>query len=399
MFIKVIWLRFKRFDHYQRAMLFAIPISLLLLLYLFIVDADALLLDEWFFDLMIAPAFVGGMLSGATYIGRNFDNFKKSSGKAERIGTLVGTLMGIGAAVLMAVLKVAMPFTGILYGLANAVFTLNTISSFGGIGNRIGSCIDDTRPKNERWAMGITVFIGAALGIFLVATALTAGISIMGITTFVTGGAALPAWIAGAIFVISFTSSLTSIADYSSKTINFIRSTYAKDKFHEYRGACTGIGVGVIVGLVIVAAIVMTQPYLFAGIMGIAAATLVVATCAGIIGGLFSRMGRFIDKFKSVNSTDNTEKSVINNNPTHSYNRHLSILQQKQQESLQESPPVTQDPQIVIASEVKAIDVPRQEKGHSSNPYLLMPKNLRREVNTPYATSKKFDTMPQSFNM
>lgn len=303
-----IWSRLKAFDHYRRAALSSLPIVLALLMYL--IMGEDFLLSEWFLDLIFIPAFAGNLLSGSTYIARAIDLAPQRGGLKEKIGTWLGIFIGIAIGITLTLLHDSIPFFSSLSGIANVVLTLGQISVFAGFGNRIGSTLDKSRLPNEQKAIGAASVIGIVLGLALFLTSSVGLVSIMGITSFATMGAAVPFWLSGILFVSTFSSSLASFADYSAKAVNFIKSKISQDettnrrvneRFHEYRGSFSGVSAGLIIGSLIVVGLLVTQPQVFIGAFGLIAAALIITTSMSVLGGLCSRVGRLIDGFKHKN--------------------------------------------------------------------------------------------------
>ena len=312
------WAAIKRLDHYRKSVFAMLFIAPALLLYLILAHSSSLFLSEWFLDLITFPMFIGNLISGSTYIGRLFDfankdfptdhaNPEKPGRKVERILTITGFCIGLAVGIALSFLHFAIPFAATLYGAANAILVLNRISIFAGLGSRIGNCIDQARPKNERKSTGLALIIGIAAGIGLWLGAHATMVSIATTTTLLTSGAALPFWIAGIIFVSTFSNSLAGFADYASKAYNFLTErdpatalgkTIRHEKLHEYRGSFLGVSTGFLIGAVVVTLLVMSNPASFACVAGVAAAALVLATCVCVLGSLFSRVGRLIDGFK-----------------------------------------------------------------------------------------------------
>ncbi len=336
------WRKLKAFDHYRRAALSMLPISITLLLYLIFTYGDNFLLAEWFLDLIFVPAFIGSLLSGSTYIARALDLVTQSKPSnpsvKEKIGTWLGIGFGIAMGIAATVLHDTIPLVSSLSGLANVIFTLGQIGSFAGLGNRIGSSLDRNRLPNEQKAIGAATFLGITLGMTLLFTSSVALISVAGITSFASCGAAIPFWLGGIIFVTTFSSSLTSFADYSTKAFNFIKTKTTlsaaepvkqrvKERFHEYRGSLVGVSTGFIVGGIIVGALAVTQP-IFMGVLGVIAATLVITTSVNVLGGLCSRIGRLLDGFtakkveprtpepRRVSTSAHLVKTLVNADPS-----------------------------------------------------------------------------------
>lgn len=300
-------------DFYRNNLMFWIlPISLISLFYLLGAHFSSLFFSsDWFINLMVLPGFFGAQLSGVSYLGRTLDHAGKSSaGLGERIGTWVGVALGLAFGIGLSILKAVSPFAQALSVVGNFLFTLGVVGAFSGLGNRFGQFADkeNNRPVNEKRAIGIAGIVGLVIGVALVATKCALAVSVVGVTTVMTGGGALPLWIAGFAFVGTFASTCASAADYVSKTISFMqfkRSTTdaivnktVKKRFHEYRGSLVGISTGVIMAGIIIGAIAVTQPHILAGFVGLIAATVIVMSCVSVIGGLFSRVGRMVDVYQ-----------------------------------------------------------------------------------------------------
>lgn len=308
--IKSIWLTFTRLDYYRKAILLSLPIAGFLLIYLLISNPASLLLTEKFLDLITIPAFVGNIISGSSYVARSIDAYfsqakRAVAGKWEKYGTMIGIGLGLAAGVALSVLHFTMPFATTLFGFANVIFTVTQISCFSGLGNRVGNCVDGTsRPKFENNVIAGTGLLGTIAAVLLVVCSAAAYISIAGVTSFFTGGALIPLWVSGFIFIGTFVGAWMSAADYLAKAINFVRtildfSQTDKEtiltKFHEYRGASIGVMLGIGIGTIAVAVLLITQPHLLAGIAGAVAAVMIITTSISVVGGLFSRIGRLID--------------------------------------------------------------------------------------------------------
>lgn len=299
--------KLKNLDHYRRSVLAMLPIAAALLLFLLLAHSSSLFLDSWFLDLITIPMFLSNMVSGSTYIGRLFDFVKDdfpANRTKERALTVVGVICGLAMGILLSLAHAPVPFAPVLCGFANVLFTFNRISVFAGLGARVGSVVDSARPTNERYSLAAATIAGISVGIALFLTSSAALASIAGVTTILTGGAALPLWVGGFIFISTFSSGMGALADYASKAFNF---AFERDKqtpagewirggrFHEYRGSFVGASTGLVVATVVLAVFMVTQPYLLAGAAGFAAAVFLVATCVGLFGGVCSRVGRLWD--------------------------------------------------------------------------------------------------------
>lgn len=333
MLTKYIRAKFNGLDNYGRALLVGIPLTAALLAFLFSIGASELLMDQWIIDLICTPIFIANLLAIFAYSGRTVDMVKmlihppppdKPKSKYELLFTVLGFGLGLAVGISLAYFCTVIPFVTVLNGFSYVLFAVRQVIIFTGLGNRLGRVVDKgSRPKIEKAFALAATLIGIAAGIVLVTTGTAGMITVVGITSFFSLGAAIPVWIASAIFVVTLASSLASTADYSAKAIDFIRAYTSKrknfqekygekiktTKFHEYRGSITGITIGLIIGSVLVGVLAVSQPYLFAGIVGVVAAMLVITTCAGITGSICSRIGRFIDSYKNI-KVDAAEKDL-----------------------------------------------------------------------------------------
>jgi hypothetical protein len=355
------WASLKLFDNYRWATLLALGISLPFLL--FLVATGNLFETDWFFDLLTIFNFVNTPVSSSGYMATIVKGFvikpvpaqnnstnlitknntsveptlfnhrgvpaSRPLPKNEKRGTLIGAVVGIAASIALIVLHETIPFFKTLSFFADCLFTVSTIGSFAGLGNRLGSCCDKqgSRLPNEKHAMKYAAAAGLIFGVLLVCFKAVAVIAVASATTIATGGAALPLWIAGAVAVASCTSTAASMADYTSKAVNFFSykphnslkselDTQVENRYHEYRGAAVGVGLGLIIGITIAALLI---PHVFIGALAIAAAATAVVACVSVIGSLCSRVGRLIDGFKKCEKEAEKEQAVIDaaeNKPT-----------------------------------------------------------------------------------
>lgn len=300
MLFRVSW---HKLDHYRRAALLSFPCTLLLLLFLLLMGVD-LFFSEWYLDLIPLPAFIGSYLSAATYFGKQTDLFAAENKKLkyEKWFTLTGILLGFSIGITLSVFS---PFSTCLNIVQAGLLTVNCINQFGSLGNRLGSTLDQNhRLPLEKKTLSIAMLVGVTLSIILLATASCAMVSVVGVTSFITGGAALPFWINGIIFVGSFSSGFASAGDYIAKAFIFIKSQVTEDaevkkavagRPHEYRGSFLGINAGLIIGAVIITALSLAMPQVLAGLAGVVIAIVILTTCMSVIGGLCSRIGRLLD--------------------------------------------------------------------------------------------------------
>lgn len=319
---------FLRLDFYLKALIFTIPLSAALLIYLLSIGAGDFIFSDWFITLVSIPSFIANQLATPAYFGGIVDIVINSVKKTkptkykELTGTLLGLLLGISLGATLSALHFSVPLFSSLSAFAYVLFSFRQINIFAGLGNRLGRCADsNSRPVSEKAIILTTATIGVTLGIILFATCSAAAISVVGITSFFSGGAAIPVWIAGIIFILSLASSLASSADYTAKGFNFIRTqlgcadsevckTVEQRRF-EYGGSCFGVTLGLIIGAIALTALIVSNPFTLTGVTGAIAGLLILTTAAGIIGSIFSRAGRLIDGFKKNMLTVNNEESII----------------------------------------------------------------------------------------
>ncbi|GEM_PF-5337071 len=346
--------RFLKLDNYRWALLFGIPISIAILIPLLAMGvlSSTFLVPEWLVGCFFIPSFVGGFTASAGYIGRLIDTItnavkRKKEGKGRPV-TLVSlalnkqlrptpvskwetlfTALCIALAIALSLAFIfssgAIPFVNLIpHAFACTIFTLANINIFAGLGNRFGSSVgvvssftnktpaDTLRLPGERIAMLAAVIIGLLLSITLAATLGMGLIPVAGITSFFIGTTGIPA-LTGTLFALSFTGQLTSATDYFSRAGYYLKYLYLKatdqtdenvikyvqTRQHEYRGALVGVAAGLALGAIAVTALMLTQPQLFVGALGVIALVMVVVTAVSILGGIASRTGRLLDGFES----------------------------------------------------------------------------------------------------
>lgn len=312
-------------DHYQRSFLITLLISLGLLP--FLICGGGFSLAEWFLYLYAPTAFVGGSLSGATYIGALVD---EPTHRYEKIGTVLLGTFAVAATIALIALRVTVPFLDVVGDIAYAIFGIRAINTIGGMGYRLGATGNDKRPGNERAAIAVSSVLGVGAGVTMALTC-SAGLTTGSLAVIIPGmaiAAALPVIPATILAGVVVGSVCASAADYTSKAWNYLRYASGKkyDNYHlhnrfeeerirEYQGATIGVAAGLVVGGIIAA---LALPYLALGLVGVAAAGLAVAvvvltvvTCVSVFGSLCSKVGRYLDK-KRVDSKKEESKKEEN---------------------------------------------------------------------------------------
>jgi len=320
--------KINRLSFFVKALLFSMPLTGALLAYLISIGAADLIFSDWFITLISIPNFFANPITTSTYFGNFFDmvrQFKQQPSRyRELIGTALGIAGGIAIGVGLSVMHVPVPLTASLCAFANVLFTFRQINIFTGLGSRIGVCTDEKnpRPTSEKVMILSGGFFGLVLGAVLFGTCTAAMISVVGITAFFSGGVAIPAWIAGIIFILSVSSGIAASADYTSKGISFIQSQLAPQSSQsvsqmvqrrkcEYAGSCAGVSLGLLLGVIAVTAIAIANPPLLAGIIGIVAGALIIITAAATVGSIASRIGRIMDECRQNQQHERTTDDSI----------------------------------------------------------------------------------------
>ncbi len=315
--------KFQRLQPYQKGFII-LPISLILLIYMMTFHQADIIGLEWFLDILPVGYFIGNALAGGTYLRRSMDIKQaslvreKPGNNYEFKGTLGGLAFGLLFAVTLFALKFPIPFVTSLSGAANCYYLLMQMGGYAGTGSRIGSMLmkNPTRERNEVMAIGVTGLSSLIVAAVVVGLAAVSLVAIAGATTIFSGGATLPLWLTCAFFMTSFVSTMMSAADYATKSANFARSFYTNKRVFdperkcEYRGSFVGVSTGLVVAVVVITGLALAQPYVFAGIVGVVVACAVIATAVSVIGGICSRIGRFLDMQRQLREADAKEKEA-----------------------------------------------------------------------------------------
>ncbi|MBI5447313.1 MAG: hypothetical protein HY939_01110 [Gammaproteobacteria bacterium] len=338
--------RLLRLDNYRWALLLGFLFALPLLIILLILGpiAGVLLVPDWLVCLFFVPSFLGSFAAATSYIGRLVDGFanwrKQPSTLFSRLahikniaaapysrleisGTLIGALFGVSITISLALLGAVIPGSSFLpYALACLIFGLANINTFSGLGNRLGASLgalpfffnpastnpyDKMRLRTERIVMLLAILAGLIIALSLVFSMGFGLIPIGGLTAFFVGGG-IPFGLSGALFTLSFTSALVSATDYFSRAGSFAKLLILKRFFknkkdkildmenrlmgrtHEYRGALVGVSLGIALAILAITLLLLMQP-----LTSPIALLMVFVVATSILGGLSSRIGRFID--------------------------------------------------------------------------------------------------------
>lgn len=283
--------------------------------------SGAFIYTQWYQFFIPIPAFFSGQMSSWTSVGRITDDAPKWS--SQQWMTLAGMIVGLVAGISLAITRFSVNVVTagasevVIEVLNSAAFILGSVGSYSGLASRLESCI--VRPKQfsldglrgiltsiasffnqkrKSVIAGLLIGLGTSLTLWFTGNAMLT--VVIGVTSFFTGGAAIPLWVAGGLFCLGYVGTNASSFDYLSKMACFYRVLLFNDKeaeadigdrFHEYRATAIGVTIGLAVATAIVITLLVTQPYLTA-LVGALAVTIVATTT---FGSFFSHIGTLVD--------------------------------------------------------------------------------------------------------
>jgi hypothetical protein len=403
----------------ERLAIAIVSIIALALLFPLLVIAPGLLEAEWFLNILTVLAEYGSFIAGAAYIGRLCNLFtatsceinKKEKTKVttflnkevvmgrqilirEKELTPIGMLLGIMLAVVCIVLHVTVPFLSIFSWFAYILFILGYGCALAGLFNRLGSSMDGTRLPQEKTA----ILFGAGLGLvfavsLIVVLALTGSlplVAVAGISKVFFDLFVLHKTLFTLTFILSLTSVSTSFFDYFAKAYCFLKyrlgsqdkalNERIESRYHEYRGAFLGLGVGILLALGIIVGLLVTGGLASAPLVVAATLCITVITCGSATSALFSRIGRVIDGLKRPSVYPATvENKRTDEKPTLDVNENdLS----KERERVIEISPKSQSTENTISCESDGTRINEGEVEIRSLTGLIMAKTGANTVNS-----------------
>lgn len=287
--------------------------------------AGTFIFSQWYQFFIPIPAFFAGQMSGWSSVGREMDliNDEEQKSSTQQWMTLGGIIIGLTVGISLVVIR----FSALIATVGISEIVIETLSAIASIAGSVGSFaglasrieLSFVWPKQNLFT-GILSFLTKAASIFnekrkSIIAGLIAGLGtsltlwftgtasltiIVGVTSFFTGGLAIPFWVTGALFCLGYTGTNASSFDYLSKMQTYYKVILFHDKeaeetiagrFHEHRATAIGVTLGIIVATAIVITLIVTQPYLIA-LVGAVAVTIV---CTSTLGSFFSHIGTFID--------------------------------------------------------------------------------------------------------
>ncbi len=358
----------KRYNNYTLSVLFSTLVGIAIIVpALFMHGLDVGLLPEWIIDVVYAVfgiAFVSRLVSGSSYIFSLLDRianeytlidliisiFKKMSIKPENkktskqqlvkpnitetkkhlnahkgqfVGNSIGFILGSIFAVITLILRATTPII-INSVISSGFYLINHISNFSGLFNRLGRTADyinkgpkKDAPHHSRFCRkNVNYAVGVILGAIASTILVTVILSVVGITSTMSLGGAVPIWLSLGLFVIGTISTGASAGGYVGRCIDFLigKRTLAhavadtiyktpqtkswRDRFNsEYSGTVIGVTVGIVLAVILIAAGVASLPFFGLGLPKLFAGMILMAACVSQCGGLGNRLGNMLDKF------------------------------------------------------------------------------------------------------
>lgn len=320
----------------ERLAIAAVSLVGLSLLFFLIIAAPELLESAWFLNILTVLAEYGSFIAGGAYIGRLFNLFTArlvTENKKEKTNvttllnnevvmgrliknqekelTPVGMLLGMVLAIICIVLHVTVPFLSVFSYFAYVLFILGYACTLGGLFNRLGSVMDDSRLPQEKKIILFGAIFGLLFALSLIAILAVTGtlplVAVAGITKIFFDLFLLHKTLFTITFILSLTSLSTSFFDYFSKATCFLKYRFhlgaeneklnacLKSRYHEYRGAFLGFVTGSLLAIGIITGLVLTGGVIAAPIAVGTTLFLTTIICGSVISSLFSRIGRVID--------------------------------------------------------------------------------------------------------
>jgi hypothetical protein len=308
-------------------------------------------MPAWLIELIYGSNFIftlSQLVSGVGYINRGLDTLtnentaldlfesnqdKPLSGLIKRInGQFLGIVFGIGFAIamsiLMAALKVAIPGSDVVgHTLSSIVHFIGFTASFAGFGNRLGRIFDyiaenDIRKYRFFRRAEVNYVLGATGGIIVGIVLAVVALSVIGITSSMTLGGAIPLWLGAALFTAGAIGGCASAGGYIGRVFDSLLgnrtiiaaasdSLYTKKTIIKKSGfskesvlTIAGLAIGLTLGIILISAGALTLPMFAAGLPKIVAGFILMATCISALSGFGNRIGYMMDRFTAKNELE-----------------------------------------------------------------------------------------------
>jgi hypothetical protein len=292
---------------------------------------------NWLIDLIMSyngVDFVGKIISGNGYVFQLVDRITNGTTLIDKLrgrpnesktfdrikaepATFIGLALGLVAGGVIFTLICVYQLTPLrnlvkfTQGLGKVLSCLWQLSTYGGLGNRLGAAIDVLRgaaknktdgEKNNNINYALGVLFGLGVGIALA------------IVLICTNGTALP-FLLGAFGAVSSSASASGyigrMFDFilgDQNIISFFRAKiYSTTTSRERIGTTIGLAIGVTLGIILIAAGAATLPFFGLGTGKLLAGILLLTTCISSGGGLGNRLGHFFDRVGSTEAPQSPE--------------------------------------------------------------------------------------------
>lgn len=270
---------------------------------------------------------------------------RKSKYFGQFIGNTLGFIIATTLGVVTLCLRAVTP-TIINGFISSAFFLINHISNFSGLFNRSGRAIDffrkdlnkkDNITKEKKGIFRrhrVNYVIGVLLGAVAAAVLITVILSVVGITSAMSLGGAVPIWLSLGLLVVGTVSTGASAGGYIGRCFDFILgkrtlvhaavditqkekpTNTIKDRIcYEHVGTVIGVGLGITLATILIVAGVASLPFFGLGLPKLFAGMILMTACVSQCAGLGNRLGQMLDKYfrkgKYQQKTENVTETIV----------------------------------------------------------------------------------------
>ena len=327
--------------------------------------------SEWLIEISLNFLILSSIVSATGYFGKHIDNvltnfrkkrFKVENEQSKKIRKIlqadaVGLLLGIITGISFSGFQIARHIAGdiakmfwiIGAGMVACFSMIANISNLAGLGNRIGRVINYfqkyANSKEKIWrGKQVNYILSIIAGILLgtVISAVTLGV--VGITSAMTFGGALPVWVSGGLFAVSLISTCASACGYIGRCFDFalgqktIMATVDDKTNHaeslknrvtkENIATLIGLSLGIVVAVTLLVCGAATMPLFGLGLPKLLAGIMILSTCLSAGGGLGNRIGHACDKIaenKVIEKSTVVENTAATLGSENTTNNELSL--------------------------------------------------------------------------
>lgn len=252
---------------------------------------------------------------------RKFFNFVKTR-KAEFAGLVIGFLLAVALTVTLVIFKSAAQIATALPVVGQVIYLLSNISMISGLCSRLGRCVDYFRgnrgeQKNIFRGKRVNYVLSVLAGVLIGAVITGLVLGLVGVTSAMTFGGAVPLWVGGVLFVIATTSVFASACGYIGRVADHaigkkVLGMSCENKKNltwwegvkkrtnpETIGTVVGVSAGIALAAVLIGTGLATAPLFGMGLPIAFAGILVMAVCVSGLGGLGNRIGFVISRWRN----------------------------------------------------------------------------------------------------